>query len=305
MRADHLITHLKEITLRRLEHPYHDLSGTRTVRGNLHTHTNRSDGRRTPQEVIDDYAGRGYDFLMLSDHDLFTNPVEFDSRGMVMLNGNEITANGPHLLHVDTKRVVEPHRQRQRVLNDVASAGDGFVIVNHPNWQAAFDHCAVGQMREWDAYVGLEIYNGTIGRLDGSPYATNKWDMLLASGRRLWGFANDDSHLPREDVGLGWNTAFVRERTGAAILNALRSGRFYASTGVTINEVRVDGTRIRVETADAERIVALHQVGKRFAQVDGNAIEVDVPDAATYVRFECWGRGERFAWTQPFFVVNE
>jgi hypothetical protein len=84
----------------------------------------------------------------------------------------------------------------------------------------------------------------------------------------------------------------------------LRNGRFYASTGVTIKDVRVDGTRIRVETADAERIVALQQVGKRFAQVDGTAIEVDVPDAATYVRFECWGRGERFAWTQPFFVVN-
>jgi len=290
--------------VRRLEHPYVELTNGRWVRGNLHTHTDRSDGRRPPQAVIDDYAGRGYDFLMLSDHDLYTNPAEFDARGMVMLNGNEVTANGPHLLHVNTTRVVEPNRQRQRVINDVLAKGDGFIIVNHPNWQAAFDHCTIGQMREWDGYVGLEIYNGTIGRLDGSPYSTNKWDMLLSSGRRLWGFANDDSHLPREDVGLGWNTAFVRERTAPAILEALRIGRFYASTGVTITDIHVDGTRVRIETADAERIVALQQVGKRFAQVDDKAIEVDVPDSATYLRFECWGRGERFAWTQPFFVVS-
>jgi hypothetical protein len=51
--------------------------------------------------------------------------------------------------------------------------------------------------------------------------------------------------------------------------------------------------------------VALKQIGRRFAQVDGSSIEVTVPDDAKYVRFECWGRGECFAWTNPFFIVPE
>ena len=51
-----------------------------------------------------------------------------------------------------------------------------------------------------------------------------------------------------------------------------------------------------------ERIVALQNVGKRFAQTDAKAIEVQVPPEAKYVRFECWGGGESFAWTQPLFI---
>jgi hypothetical protein len=85
-------------------------------------------------------------------------------------------------------------------------------------------------------------------------------------------------------------------------MDALRHGRFYASTGVTITSIEVDGLTIRLETENAQRIVALQQTGRRFAQVDDRAITVQVPDDATYVRFECWGAGERFAWSQPFYV---
>ena len=37
-------------------------------RGNLHTHSNRSDGALTPEQVIDAYKRAGYDFIELSDH---------------------------------------------------------------------------------------------------------------------------------------------------------------------------------------------------------------------------------------------
>jgi len=37
--------------------------------------------------------------------------------------------------------------------------------------------------------------------------------------------------------------------------------------------------------------------------VEGRTIELEVPEGARYVRFECWGDGEAFAWTQPFFIV--
>ncbi|MCE9591483.1 MAG: CehA/McbA family metallohydrolase [Planctomycetes bacterium] len=292
-----------------LSHPYADLSGGRWLRGNLHTHTNHSDGQRPPQEVIDDYAKRGYDFLMISDHDLFTSDEhlrQWDARGMVMIPGNEITAQGPHLLHVDADRFVSPLRQRQEIINTInaaaAQGGRGFVIVNHPNWFAGFDHCSIEQMREWVGYVGMEIFNGTIGRLDGSPYATNKWDMLLNQGRRIWGFANDDHHLSVGDIELGWNMAYVKERCLAGVIDTLKKGRFYASTGVTIDSIAVDGMNIRIRADNAVRIVALRDTARRFAIADGPEISVTVPEGAKYVRFECWGQGERFAWTQPFFV---
>lgn len=289
----------------KLEHPYHDLTGGQWLRGNLHTHTTRSDGKREPQVVLDDYAQRGYDFLMISDHDIFTSAKDYErwnARGMTLIPGNEVSLNGPHILHVDGDRFIEPTAQRQLVLGAI-QASRGFAVVNHPNWEEAFDHCPIASMREWVGYIGLEIYNGVIGRLPGSPYATNKWDMLLHEGWRPWGFANDDSHR-EEDVELGWNMVYAPTKTPAAIVEGMLLGRFYPSTGVVISSIRVTGMRIRVETTNAQRIVAIHRCGKRFAFADSPSIEVDVPADSGYVRFECWGAGESFAWTQPFFVVD-
>lgn len=289
-----------------LEHSCANLTGGQWLRGNLHAHTTLSDGQRPPQEVISDYAGRGYGFLMLSDHDVFASAeslAQWNAGGMVLIPGNEITAHGSHILHVNASRAVPPHMPRQRVLHEIARDAGSFAVIAHPNWLANFDHTTIAQLREWTDYAGLEIYNGVIGCLEGSPYATNKWDMLLAEGRRVWGFAHDDSHRASH-VELGWNQVYVREKSAPAILEALRAGRFYPSTGVTIESIQVEGPRIRIETADAERIVALCDTARRFHQVDDRTIEVEVPATAKYVRFECWGRGERMAWTQPFWITN-
>lgn len=291
---------------RMLNHPYDLFHGGHWLRGNLHTHTTRSDGARDVQTVIADYAAHGYDFLMISDHDIYTSIADYaawDAQGLLLIPGNEITRDGPHLLHVNADRYVVPRAERQAVI-DAAASGQGFVIVNHPDWQEGFDHCPLDRLREWSGYVGIEIYNGVIGRLDGSPYATRKWDALLSEGRQVWGFASDDSHLA-EDVARGWNVAWVRERTPGAVIEALRAGRFYASTGVEITDIRVEARRIHLETANAERIIAFSRWGHRLAVTDGTSLSVDVPEDAPFARIECWGRGEQFAWTQPFFPTDD
>jgi len=286
-----------------IHNPYANLTRGHWLRGNLHTHTLQSDGDRLPQAIVTDYARRGYDFLMISDHDIHTGATAYarlDAHGMILIPGNEISRNGPHLLHVNSDRRLEPLADRQAVI-DTIRATHGFAIVNHPNWEQRFDHCSIANLNAWQGYVGVEIYNGSIGRTDGSPYATNKWDMLLAQGRRIWGFAHDDSHIAG-DIGSGWNMVYTRRRTVSAICQALLQGQFYASTGVVIARIQVNRRRIRIETKNAQRIVALHQVGQRFATADRRVLEVEVPATASYVRFECWGPGESFAWTQPFFI---
>ena len=241
---------------------------------------------------------------MISDHDVFTSQTDykgFTSGELILIPGNEVTANGPHLLHVGASRLVEPNRNRQKVIDDI-QGDSGFAIFNHPNWHADFNHCPQPLLEGCTGYVGIEIYNGVISRLAGSPYATDRWDMLLSRGDRLWGFAHDDSHKRTGDTGLGWNMTYVEEASHGGVLDSLLSGRFYASTGVEISGVSVDGERIAIETKNAGRIVALKDNGTRIAQVDSNSISVVVPEEATYIRFECWGDGETFAWTQPFFI---
>jgi hypothetical protein len=291
-----------------LIHPYRNLTGGAWLRGNLHTHSTRSDGERSPQAVVDDYARRGYGFLMFSDHSVLATEADLaalDSRGLVLMPGVEL-AGGPHILHVDAVRPLTPGVGRQQALNEIMAqereTGRGFAIVNHPNWEKEFDHCTMAQLREWTGYLGLEIYNGVINRLDGSPYATDKWDRLLAEGRQVWGFANDDSHRAMGDTALGWNVAYVKERTCAGVVEALRQGRFYASTGVVIRSIQVEGARIRIETENAHRLAAVRDTGARLAVRDDSLLEIEVPERARYVRVECWGQGEQMAWTQPFVV---
>lgn len=287
-----------------IRHSYQNFPESRWLRGNLHAHTTKSDGRRPPQEVIDDYAQRGYDFLMISDHDVFMSEedlLQFDARGMVLIPGNEISRGGSHLLHVNAGTHVSSDPQRQTVLDEIALDADSFSIICHPNWQAQFDHASIQQLLDWAGYAGIEIYNGVIGRLDGSPYSTNKWDMLLSQGRRCWGYAHDDSHRDTLDMELGWNMVLAKEKSRDAIVAALRGGGFYASSGVFLKSIAVEGKRIRVETQNAERVVALRDVGKRIAHADGRSLEIEMPEDAQYIRFECYGGGEKMAWTQPFF----
>jgi hypothetical protein len=198
-------------------------------------------------------------------------------------------------------RLVQSNPQRQIVLDQISKL-DRFVVANHPNFEADFNHCPIERLMEWNGLAGMEIFNGIIGRLQGSPYATDKWDILLSSGRRLWGFANDDCHGAGGDVAVGWNTADVVDASPRGVVDALARGCFYASTGVNISAIEVDVLHIRIQTDGARRIVALTDSGSRLAVVDDSAIEIDVPSKATYVRFDCWGDGERFAWTQPFCV---
>jgi hypothetical protein len=47
--------------------------GTRWYRGNLHMHTYWSDGRAFPEQAVDAYKRLGYDFVGLSDHNVFAD----------------------------------------------------------------------------------------------------------------------------------------------------------------------------------------------------------------------------------------
>lgn len=272
------------------------------LRGNLHTHTANSDGPGTPREIVRAYAERGYDFLMLSDHDFATDVSVIDARGMVLIPGNEVTANGPHMLHVGAREAVEPSPDRQAVLDAIAANG-GFAVMCHPNWERDFNHCSQEDLERLKGYAGIEIFNTVVSWLRGNANATDRWDRLLGSGRRTWGFANDDCHK-ESDIGFAWNVVQSAQRDASSIVDAMRDGRFYASTGVEIETINVDTTTIAIRTRNAQRIAAYSDYGFRRDLVDQREIAFTVPDAPeyTYVRFECWGRPGEKAWTQPFFL---
>ena len=287
----------------KIQSPYLNLGNYIWAKGNLHTHTSVSDGTFSPQETIDRYISIGYQFLMFSEHDLIAPLNGLHTNGMVIIQGNEITDDGPHLLHVNAKKKVEPYPDRQKVLNEIQQ-DSGFAIISHPNWEEDFNHCPQEFLEVWEHYTGIEIYNGIVRHLPGNPSATDRWDLLLSHGKWVWGYANDDAHW-EENFGVAWNVVQVETLTRDNVINALKKGNFYASTGVEIQKIDVKENTIYITTTSAKKIAVVVDYGRRIKEVHENSIEFEINDnfPYSYVRFEFWGEGESQAWTQPFRLI--
>ena len=53
----------------------------RQLKGNIHMHTTRSDGKLPPAEIAGLYYDAGYDFLMISDHEIYWNSTAAEETG--------------------------------------------------------------------------------------------------------------------------------------------------------------------------------------------------------------------------------
>jgi hypothetical protein len=288
-----------------LDNPYLKQPGKKYVwlKGNLHAHSTRSDGVREAQAVLDEYARRGYHFFALTDHDIQSDYGKLDPKGMVLIPGNEVSAGGCHILCLGTQERVPPIPDRQQVINKINAAG-GIAILNHPDWLPNFNHCTYEMLEKFTNYSGMEIYNGGVIDVPGSPFAYNKWDRLLGDGRIVWGHASDDSHQPNDD-GRGWDVVLVPEdRVNAAgVLESLRNGCFYASSGVTIQSIEVDGCTLHVHAPDAQALEIVGEYGRRIAFAEAEELSYNASELRDHlIRVQCYGRAGRMAWTQPFVL---
>jgi predicted metal-dependent phosphoesterase TrpH len=283
--------------------PYENLSGG-WLKGGLHLHSTRSDGADVPSEVLRDHARLGYQFLALTDHNVSATREDLkDAHGLVAIPGNEyrpskqdpetgvIGVTGELLHDVELCAGLQDARQKA-----------GFLIYNHPNWH--FDHWPTKEMLRCKAAHAIEIYNAVVEILQAPAEATDKWDRLLTAGYRIWGVAADDAHTPEHR-----NKAWVMVNSDpneAAILEALRQGRFYATTGgVTIEEIRLEDGTLHVRAPGAKLIRFIAERGTVRKMVKAEEASYQVQEKDVYVRVECWGCGLDRAWLNPVFVEGE
>lgn len=282
-----------------IHNPY-PASAVRWLRGNLHAHTTESDGTLPPKDLIAAYEDLGYQFLAVSDHDRITPLADLQAHTPMVLIEAEEVGGGPHTLAVNVRNRIDPRMARQDVINDIRMQG-GIAILNHPNWGVAFSHWPHETIEALTGFTGIEVYNAVIDRLEGSSLATDRWDRILSTGARVWGFANDDAHHP-DEIGRAWIHVAAEECSRESILEAVRTGAFYASTGVTIESIALEGSSIVVHAPDCQRVrfVARHGAVRSFA--DGPAARYTPVGDEGYVRIECYGCGDAVAWTQPFWI---
>ena len=91
-----------------------DLYGLRPLKGDLHSHSHRSDGKHDPAALAGHYREQGYDFFALTDHNRYYPSQEAQDAfkdvkiGLTILNGEEVHTpeSVVHLVHVGGTRSV-------------------------------------------------------------------------------------------------------------------------------------------------------------------------------------------------------
>jgi hypothetical protein len=150
--------------------------------GAFHVHTNRSDGRSSPDEVAAAAARAGLRFLVFTDHGDGTRAPEPPTyrSGVLCLDGVEITTDDGHLIALGLREAA-PYPlagEGRDVLEDVHRLG-GVGIAAHP------DSPRSGlQWYDWDVPLdGLELINlDTVWR---RQVASGGWRMGLRVARSL------------------------------------------------------------------------------------------------------------------------
>jgi len=287
-------------------------------KGNLHCHSTRSDGHLTPEKICDLYRREGYDFISLTEHFLeqynypITDTTAFRTDNFTTLSGAELhgdslhNGNPWHIVAVGLPQDFAPIPLDTPVKEILARANKAgaFTVLAHPGWYGLSED-DVANAGYFDA---IEIFNG--GCADDNDSAENAYfiDVLLGKGMDFSLLAVDDAHIPGDkiDYNLGWVMVKAENNNSREILEALKNGSFYSSTGPLIHDVRIEGDEIIVVCSPAERVfltgvrpeasVTADLGGVREARLRIKNITSD------WARVTVRDRMGKKAWTNPFKI---
>jgi len=305
-----------------------DKAALRWYKGNTHTHTLNSDGDSTPDEVVRWYRTEGYNFLVLTDHNYLTsveglNALHGADDKFLVIKGEEVSDwFGEKPIHVNglnVARVVEPQGGKSVVETlqrnvDAVRAASGVPHINHPNYEWAItaeDLKQVQNNKLFEIYNGHHLVNNQGG--GGVPGLEEVWDIILSSGKLLYGIAVDDAHNFKQPwnknsarPGQGWVMVRAKSLTAPAILEALERGDFYASTGVELTDYQTNEKEmivtIKQERSSKYRVLFIGAGGKVLKEAITSPASYQFRGEETYVRAKILESNGKVAWTQPVWL---
>ncbi|HEX3288953.1 MAG TPA: CehA/McbA family metallohydrolase [Mycobacterium sp.] len=196
-------------------------------RGDLHTHTVHSDGRRRIEEMAEAAKSTGLDFIVSTDHNTSSANRAWGSSTSTELEviaGEEVTTRHGHWLTVG----LPPDGWVDYAAR--VRADGGRVVAAHPSvplpgcaWEFGY--------HDVDA---MEVWNG-LWNVD-DELSLRIWHQLLRQGRRIVAVGGSDSHVSEQPVGRPQTVVYAEEPSTAGLIDGLRHGRCYVaeSSGVTL-----------------------------------------------------------------------
>ncbi len=305
------IIHLQTNT--RKEHPMKLFSDDMPfLRGNLHTHTTMSDGKRTPAEAMWAYREAGYDFLAITDHRKLTVPDPSEiPEGLIWIPGTELDYFLPHqVCHVvglGIREGIENLYSREGTPQDgidaIRTLG-GKVVLAHPAWSVNTTDFMLG-LKGVDA---TEIWNS----VSAPPYNANRpdssavLDPVFAAGCLWKVLASDDTHFYQEEFARGWTMVQTEDRTPEGILKEILEGKSYATQGPVFYQIEVRDREVTVRTSPCSSVIFYSNLawakGRTVLGEGLTEVTWTCPPKETYVRVELTDAMGRRAWSNPLPV---
>lgn len=287
-------------------------AGGNWYKGNLHMHTQRSDGHLSPAEAIGAYRRAGYDFIALTDHWIQSETKEED--GFLLLGGCEWDTGDMvgspifHLVGVGMETEVRlkrsPSLPPQKIIDAINDAG-GLAVLAHPAWSVTNPSDCLGLK----GLCGAEIYNSVSGlpwngeRADSSLY----FDVWASQGKYFRCMAADDSHFYRGEQTRSFLMVQAETLSADGIKAAIRSGSFYASQGPRFRSVRINSDTVEVSCSPVESIVfESNTVWCPDRVVTGGADRASyrIKPTDRYVRVMLIDKEGRKAWSSPVSLAE-
>jgi hypothetical protein len=273
-------------------------------RGNTHTHARLSDQHDNDDvpKIANWYKNAGYSFLLLSEHnnhldkkqiichDEISEPGEF-----LMLCGLELS-NSKHQTALGINEYIGNEESLPDGVNKIIAAG-GVPLLNHP----FSSKITMKSFIEAEGLNHLEVFNGN--RPEQTPFVEMLWDSILSApdGRTIYAIASDDNHFRESKVGRGWIMVKASSLTKQDILNSIRYGNYYATTGVLLNDINVSAGSISIDSRNGSKISFIGKHGKLLAEYDSVSATYTFNGDELYVRATITNGDGKIAWTQPVF----
>jgi hypothetical protein len=290
----------------------------RFYKGNLHTHSTRSDGALEPGDVCAAYREAGYDFLALTDHFLekygfpITDTRPFRGNGFTTLIGAEVHAPATgfgelwHILAVGLPLDFEPTANGESgpALAARCVAAGAFVTIAHPAWYGL----TIADAETIPGAHAIEVYNHTSAVRTDRGDGWGLLDAMLARGHRLTACATDDAHFKCNDFFGGWMMVKAGSAEPEALLAALRAGHSYATQGPEIHAIAIDGEDVAVECSPASSVILLGRA-TAAAVVFGSGLrqarlKLDCVKPGGYGRIVVTDAAGKRAWSSPFWLAE-
>jgi hypothetical protein len=240
----------------------------------------------SPDMLVRHYEWAGFDVLAITDH--WVRTVERSTRKLLVMPSAELNAlannHDSHVLALGVETDPDPPDQfapLQEVVDWILANG-GVPFLAHTYWSGL-------RTSDWEGcegLVGIEVWNTGCELEIGRGNASVHWDEALEAGYDLTALATDDSHHPGYDSGFAWTMVRACDRTQEAVLEALRIGQFYGSTGPTIHDVEQDDGYVTVGCSPAASVTL---VSARHRGARANAGRLGYPNAATILERDSAG----------------